>query len=112
LDLFAHRIHKASYVNGIVRLECSILHPDASGQYHPDAPVPPQDVTFTVNMPLQGFLRSVASMRDLVNKLQEDGILNKSGGAEGQEPQQAKRGQRALRDLSEDERRGDNDQIV
>ncbi len=108
MDLFAHRIHKADYVNGCVRLECSIVRPDDDGKYHPDAPVKPEDTTFSVNLPLQGFMRSMGVMRELVGKLQEDGTLkgrDKDGDRRRPEASQ-------LKDLSEEDRSSDDDPIV
>lgn len=108
MDLFAHRIHKADYVNGCVRLECSIVRPDEDGKYYPDAPVKPEDTTFSVNLPLQGFMRSVGVMRELVGKLQEDGTLK------GREKDGERRrpGTSQLKDLSEEDRSSDDDPIV
>ncbi|NDR57030.1 hypothetical protein [Aliiruegeria sabulilitoris] len=82
MDLFAHRIHNAEYVNGVVRLECSIIRPDEKGEYHPDS-VKAEDTTFTVNLPLQGFMRSIGVMRELFKKLQEDGTIKGQGGEGG-----------------------------
>ncbi|SDJ97102.1 hypothetical protein [Aliiruegeria lutimaris] len=120
MDLFAHRIHNAEYVNGVVRLECSILRPDEKGEYHPDS-VKPEDTTFSVNLPLQGFMRSIGVMRELVNKLQEDGTIKgqgDGGGAPGGQGRGARGGQRGgqgrpqLKDLSEENRSDDDDHLV
>ena len=111
MDIFAHRIHKATFLNGVVRLECSTLSSNAEGKYDPDAPVPPEQVTYALHLPLQGFLRSLKEMRELANQLREDGVLKGKDGQQGEGGQQpARGGQRALRDLSEDDR--GSDQIV
>ncbi len=104
MDLFAHRIHNAEFVNGCVRLECSIVRPDKDGQYHPDEPVKPEDTTFTVNLPLQGFMRSVGVIREMVGRLQEDGTLK---GREGDGDQRRQKGAQ-LKDLSEEDQSPDD----
>jgi hypothetical protein len=120
MDLFAHRIHKATFMNGVVRLECSMVTLDADGKIDPDAPVRPEQVTYALHVPLQGFMRSLKEMMDLANKLREDGVLKGEGGGRpgGQAGQrdigskQAGRSQRSLQDLSEEDRNGGSDQIV
>lgn len=114
MDLFAHRIHNADYVNGCVRLDCSVVRPDEKGEYHPNEPAKPEDTTFTVNLPLHGFLRSIGVMRELLKELQDDGTIKnregdggRPGAAEGQ-----RGGRPQLKDLSEENRSDDNDNIV
>lgn len=79
LDLFANRIHEAHFVNGIIRLEFCVAARDAKGEFSPDAPVRPEDVRFTVNIPLTGFARSLAVLRQLAQTLQDKGLLRKPG---------------------------------
>lgn len=119
MDLFAHRIHKAEFFNGIVRLECSVIRPDETGNFDPNAAVPPEEVSFTVNMPLQGFMRSLSEMRELAADLQKKGVLRgpeqgRAGGAPGQggDPRANRmRDQKRLQDLTQDDD-GDDDQLV
>jgi hypothetical protein len=103
LDLFAHRIHNVEFLNGIVRLEFSLLRKREDGTIDPDAPVPREDVSFTVSMPVQGFMRSLGQMRGLAMELQKQGVLKQGpGGGEGGGGREARmRGQKELRDLSE-----------
>lgn len=112
MDIFAHRIHKATFLNGVVRLECSTLTADTGGKFDPDAPVPQDQVTYALHLPIQGFLRSLKEMRDLAEKLRDDGVLKSKDGQQGDQGRQG--GQRALRDLSEDDRGsgGGSDQFV
>ena len=108
MDLFAHRIHSAEYVNGCVRLECSIVRPDEKGEYHPNKPVEPGDTTFSVNLPLQGFMRSMGAMRELMQKLQEDGTIKQQGEGRGRPQEGPKKMHRPdLSDLSEENRSDD-----
>jgi hypothetical protein len=78
MNYFAHRIHKADLVNGVVTLHLSMVRPDAEGRYNPETQPQPEDLAFTVNLPLQGFVRSMGVMRDLVKELHEKGILKSS----------------------------------
>ena len=91
MDLFAHRIHRSTYVNGIVRLEFSVLQPDKNGNYDPEADVKPGDESFSVNIPIGGFMRSMGNMRDMMKELSDNGMLP---GAEGEGAKQGPGGQR------------------
>jgi hypothetical protein len=77
MDLFANRLHEVHFVNGIVRLEFCIAGRDESGEFSPDAPVKPEDVRFTVNLPLRGYGRSIGILRKFTQELQEKGVLRK-----------------------------------
>lgn len=118
MDLFAHRIHNAEYVNGVVRLECSVVRPDEKGEYHPNEPAKPGDTTFTVNLPVQGFMRSLGAMRELAKKLQDDGVIKgregggRPGGPPGEGRGPGQGGGRQLEDLSEQDRSDDDDHLV
>lgn len=103
MDHYAHRMHKAQLVNGVVRMEFSILKPDEKGQFDPEAPVKPDDVTFSANMPLSGFMRSLGVMREFVQQLQKDGMLGEEG--EKARGPQANRGrqQSKMRDITKDD---------
>ena len=83
LNYFAHRIHKSRVVNGVVCLEFCVLQPDSSGKYDPEADVKPEEVTFTVNIPMGGFARSMGVMREMMEVLQKQGVLNGGEGEKG-----------------------------
>lgn len=83
MDYFAHRIHKANLVNGVVTLHLSVVKPDEEGNYNPDAAPRPDECVFTVNIPLQGFVRSMGVMRELMKELHEQGILKSAPEGEG-----------------------------
>ena len=82
MDYFAHRIHRADLVNGVIMLHFSVVKPDKDGNYNPDGG---DETSFTVNMPLQGFMRSMGTMRELIKDLQERGILKNNEGGEAKE---------------------------
>jgi hypothetical protein len=103
MDYFAHRIHKATLLNGVVRLEFAVLKPDESGNYNPDV-VRNDEVTFSVNLPMPGFARSMATMRELMKDLQQKGLLKGGESAEGAGPAQPQQGRNAsMRDLTRDD---------
>jgi hypothetical protein len=77
MDLFANRVHEAHFVNGIVRLEFCVAPRNESGEFSGDAPVKPEDIHFTVNLPLTGFTRSLGIVRKFAQELQEKGIMRK-----------------------------------
>lgn len=103
MDLFAHRIHKSELVNGVVRLEFSILKANSKGEYDPEASVSADEVTFTANMPLSGFMRSMAVLREMTQELQKKGVLK------GQENDQARGGKPRMLDITKDD---SDDKIV
>ncbi|MEL7273730.1 MAG: hypothetical protein AAGK33_09855 [Pseudomonadota bacterium] len=83
MDLFAHRIHRCTYVNGIMRLDFSTLSPDKDGKVDPEQEVPVGEESFTVNIPLGGFMRSMGTMRETMQMLAEQGVLKGGPGGEG-----------------------------
>ena len=89
IDLFATRIHRAYFANGVVRLEFCVISPDGKGAFAPDAEPRPEDITFTVSLPLAGFTRSLGTLRNLYVDLVQRGVLRKpeerEGGRRGQE---------------------------
>ena len=89
MDYFAHKIHKSKLINGVVCLEFCVLQPDASGQFDPEAEVKPEEGTFTVNIPLGGFVRSMGVMRELMLELKKEGLLQ---GPAGQAPEGGRSG--------------------
>ena len=110
LNYFAHRIHKSRIVNGVVCLEFCVLQPDSSGKFDPEAGVKPEEVTFTVNIPLGGFTRSMGVMRAMMVELQEQGILNdgeggkrKGGPTDGKGRADASNTKKKRRDLTMEE---------
>ncbi|MEP2785108.1 MAG: hypothetical protein ABJO67_17620 [Pseudoruegeria sp.] len=130
MDYFAHRIHKAEMANGVVRLELAVMQPDAQGNYDPERPVKPEEVTFSVNIPLGGFVRSMGTMRELMQDLQQKGVLkgpegeqNQGGGQQGRGGPQGRpqggpggpqggpqRGRAGMRDITKDD--GSDEQLV
>lgn len=121
MDLFAHRIHKAQLINGIVRLDFSVLKADSSGNFDPQAPVSDEDTTFTVNIPIGGFVRSMGVMRDMMQALHKDGVIEKMeregaggpggrqggpgpGGASGESPAERRK---KMRDITKDDDSGE-----
>lgn len=75
LDLFANRVSRLLFVGGVVRIEFCLLQPDEKGEVSQDTPVGPDDVHFTVTLPLGGYSRSVAEMRKFNQELQSKGVL-------------------------------------
>jgi hypothetical protein len=100
LDLFANRISRVLFVGGVVRIEFCMLQPNENGEISPDTPVGPDDVHFTVTMPLGGYTRSVSELRKFTQELQQKGILKQqdqgggpqAGGPQGGPPQGGPRG--------------------
>jgi len=93
MDYFAHRISRADLVNGVVILHFTVIKPDKDGNYNPEDQPKPEDRTFTVNLPLQGFMRSMTTMRELVKELQERGVLKTGGDGEGKEGEASEGGE-------------------
>lgn len=82
MDHFAHRIHRCTYVNGIMRLDFSTLTPGPDGKVDPEQEVPVGEESFTVNIPIGGFIRSMGTMRETMQMLAEQGILKGAQGGE------------------------------
>ena len=69
--IFAHGIGRADFLGGAVRLELATLVPDAAaGTAGPRA-----DTTHVVFMPLEGFLKGVATLEALVQRFAEAGMI-------------------------------------
>src|SRR5262245_34932909 len=77
MDLFANRVHEVHFVNGIVRLEFCVASRNEGGEFSGDAPVKPEDIHFTVNLPLAGFTRSLGIVRKFAQELEEKGLMRK-----------------------------------
>lgn len=112
MDYFAHRIHRSTYVNGIVRLEFSVLRPDKNGNYDPEAEVAPGEEAFSVNIPIGGFMRSMSNMRDMVKELSDKGMLPGSeneGQGQGGRPRQGMSGKQGkkMRDITKEDDSGE-----
>lgn len=75
LDLFANRISRVLFVGGVVRIEFCLLQPNENGEISPDTAVSPEDVHFTVTLPLGGYSRSTQELRKFTQDLQAKGIL-------------------------------------
>ncbi len=73
-ELFAHGIGRADFMNGMVRLELITLVPGGDG-----APISePQRVLW---IPLDGFLRSAATIEGLIGQLAEAGVVRRAPAA-------------------------------
>lgn len=86
LDLFANRVSRVLFVGGVVRIEFCLIEPDEKGEIGPETPVGPENVHFTVTLPLNGYSRSVAELRKFTQELQEKGILKQQDQQGGGRP--------------------------
>lgn len=91
LDLFANRISKVFFAGGVVRIEFCLIQPDDKGELSAEGP---EEVNFTVTLPLNGYSRSVGELRKFTQDLQSKGILKQQdqsgeqkGRPEGGNPQ-------------------------
>lgn len=109
MDLFAHRIHRSTLINGVVRLEFSTLRPDKNGNFDPDSEVAPGDESFSVNIPLGGFMRSMGNMRDMMRELSEAGMLPGADGEKGGKGPKGGKGakQKKMRDITSEDDSGE-----
>jgi hypothetical protein len=102
LDLFANRLFRAHASGGVVRLEFGVAVDDKGELAGEGTATPGDEVTFTVNMPLAGFGRSLAVLRQLAQDLQlRAGPRRTEGGG----PRGG--GGRRLPDLTRDDEGGD-----
>jgi len=67
-EMFAHGIGRADFMNGMVRLELVTMVPGSG----PTPAVEPRKVLW---LPLDGFLRSAATMEGLIGELAKAGIV-------------------------------------
>lgn len=100
LDLFANRIEKVYFSAGVVRIDFCVLKPDAQGEVSPDTPVAPEDIHFSVTLPLGGFSRSMGELRKFAQELQSKGIIKKP---QEEDRDQRRNRQRELEDLTSDD---------
>lgn len=99
-EFFASRVHNVRLVGpGVIRIEFCIAGRNEDGEYAADAPIKPEDIQFAVNVPLQGYLRSFAAMRDFTNQLKEKGMLRPKEDENEAKPQAFKR-QASLVDIT------------
>ncbi|MYZ48955.1 hypothetical protein [Propylenella binzhouense] len=107
LDLFANRVHRAYFAGGMVRIEFGSVQPNSQGEVPSDGEIRPEDVSFTVTLPVNGFTRSVGALRNLYQELIQKGVLRKQEGGQGAgQPQQGGgqgRPQNRLQDLTADD---------
>lgn len=83
LDLFANRISRVFFAGGVVRIEFCLIQPDEKGELSAEGP---EEVNFTVTLPLTGYSRSVGELRKFTQDLQAKGILkqqDQSGDQQG-----------------------------
>ena len=66
-EIFADKIGQISFVGGMVRFDYMTIQPEDDGVSAAEAA--------RIIMPLQGFLNAADSMRQLVDKLLEAGVL-------------------------------------
>jgi hypothetical protein len=85
LDLFANRVSRVLFVGGVVRIEFGLLQPDEKGEITQDTQIGPDDVHFTVTLPLAGYSRSISELRKFTQDLQAKGILKQQDQPAGQE---------------------------
>lgn len=70
-EVFADGVGRVDFVSGVVRIELVSLEPAESGQGK-------MEVRQRIVMPVDGFLHSLNTMGDLVNKLVEAGVLKRN----------------------------------
>jgi hypothetical protein len=70
-EIFADGVGRVDFVSGVVRIELVSLEPTESGQGK-------MEVRQRIAMPVDGFLHSLNTMGDLVNKLVEAGVLKRN----------------------------------
>ncbi|CCG40315.1 conserved hypothetical protein [Magnetospirillum molischianum DSM 120] len=70
-EVFADGVGRVDFSGGIVRIELVSLEPTEEGQGR-------LEVRQRVVMPVDGFLKSLMTMGDLVNKLVEAGVLHRN----------------------------------
>ena len=73
-ELFADTVGRVDFVSGVVRIELVSLEPAESGQGK-------MEVRQRLVMPVDGFLHSLNTMGDLVNKLVDAGVLKRNEAA-------------------------------
>lgn len=120
MDLFAHRIHRATLIGGNVRLECSVLRPDANGKIDAEAVPAPGEESFSLTLPARGFMRSMATLREVMQEMQQSGMMQQRGGEEGDRAGRPAPGDKGTKGLARGKNRemlditksGDDEQIV
>jgi hypothetical protein len=105
MDLFANRVHDVQLLNGVVRIEFCVAGRNESGEFTPDAPIKPEDVHFTVNLPMSGFGRSLGVLRKFAQELREKGLMRKpeEGGSQEDMRARSRRKQASLVDITAEE---------
>ena len=73
-EIFADDVGRVDFVNGVIRFELVSLSPTEDGQGR-------KEVSQRVIMPVDGFLQSLNTMGELVNKLVEAGVLKRNAPA-------------------------------
>jgi hypothetical protein len=76
-EIYADGIGQIHFAGGMVRFDFVTLQPDADGKKEPQ-PVCRERII----MPPQGFLNAFNSMQNLIDKLLEAGVLQKTAGTE------------------------------
>ncbi len=70
-QIFAHSLGRADFIGGAIRLELITFQPDTA--LNPSGAK--AEVTHVVFMPLEGFLKSVATQEGLVRQLAQVGVI-------------------------------------
>ncbi|WP_096703485.1 hypothetical protein [Magnetospirillum sp. 15-1] len=83
-EIFADGVGRVDFVSGVVRIELVSLEPTESGQGK-------MEVRQRIAMPVDGFLHSLNTMGDLVNKLVEAGVLKRNEQTAGAAPAPVKK---------------------
>ncbi len=74
-EIFAHAVGRADFLSGMVRLELVTLAPGADGG---EPVAEPQRVLW---LPLDGFLRSAATIEGLIGELTKAGVVRRAPSA-------------------------------
>jgi hypothetical protein len=72
-DIFAHVINRIDLLDGVVRLELGVMVPGT-----PDPIVEPREI---IQMPINGFLRSAATIESFLKELTKAGLIRHTSDA-------------------------------
>ena len=83
-EIYADGIGQIHVIANMVRFDFITLQPGEEGKE------PPQESNVRIIMPIPGFLASINTMRQMIDKMVETGILTKNEKTEKQIPESAK----------------------
>ncbi len=72
-EIFADGVGQIHFAGGMVRLDFVTLQPEESGKK------PSTQQVLRIDMPPRGFLTAFNSMRQMLDKLVENGVLQRKG---------------------------------